>query len=139
MLHKTIKTLAALLGATMLFAACGKDNYDNEAFIGKWTSTAQSYEITIGGQEYLPEGRLCMEFTDDKVWISDSRIDCVAVWYSYTLSEKEGKQLLEIKGDAGCFAGRVFVVKELTNDKLVLAPYSISIDWDFRYIMERSE
>ncbi len=130
-----IKSIAALALGVLLLTSCGKDNED---LIGKWSNTAQSYEITIGGQEYLPEGCICMEFTDNKVWISDSRIDCLAEWYRYTLSEKKGKQLLEIKGNSGCYAGQVFVVKDLTSDELVLAPYSSGIDWDFRYIMERS-
>ena len=132
MKQRSIKFIAALLGATMLFAACDKNN---DALLGKWGNTAQSYEITIGGQEYLPEGCICMEFTNNKVWISDARTDCLPEWHRYTLSEESGKQLLEIKG--GCYSGRIFVVKELTSDKLVLAPRTQNIDWDFRYIMKR--
>jgi hypothetical protein len=133
MKQRSIKFIAALLGATMLFAACDKNN---DALLGKWGNTAQSYEITIGGQEYLPEGCICMEFTDNKVKMSDSRRDCLTE-YRYKLSEKDGKQLLEIKGNGGCFAGQIFVVEELTSDKLVLAPRTQIIDWDFRYIMKR--
>lgn len=133
MKHRNIKFIAALMmGATMLFAACGKDN---EALIGKWANTAQSYEITISGQEYLPEGCICMEFTNSKVRMSDSRRDCLTE-YRYKLSEKDGKQLLEIKGNGGCFAGQIFVVEELASDQLVLSPRSKGIDWDFCYIMK---
>lgn len=127
-------TLVALALGTMLLTGCEKDN---EALIGKWSNTAQSYEITIGGQEYLQEGCICMEFTDNKVLISDARKDCLAEWYGYTLSEKEGKQLLEIKGNSGCYAGQVFVVEKLTSDKLVLVPEHHNIDWDYSYIMKR--
>lgn len=127
-------TLVALALGTMLLTGCEKDN---EAIIGKWSNTAQSYEITIGGQEYLQEGCICMEFTDNKVLISDSRKNCLAEWYRYTLLEKEGKQLLEIKGNSGCYAGQIFVVEELTSDKLVLVPEHHNIDWDYRYIMKR--
>ena len=129
-----IKSIAALMMGTMLLAGCGKDNKDNEALIGKWYNTAQSYEITISGREDIPEGYIYMEFTDDKVWVSDSRTDCLAEWHKYSLSEKDGKQLLEIEG--GCHGG-IFVVEELTNDKLVLAPFSSGADWDFRYIMKK--
>jgi hypothetical protein len=76
-----------------------------------------------------------MEFTDSKVLVSDQRTDCLAEWHNYTLSEKSGKQLLEIEG--GCYKGMVFVVEKLTSDELVLAPFSSGADWDFRYIMKR--
>ena len=128
-----IKSLVALALGALLLPSCGKDN---EALIGKWANTAQSYEITIGGQEYLQEGCICMEFTDNKVKMSDSRRDCLTE-YKYKLSEKDGKQLLEIKGNGGCFAGQIFVVEELTDDELVLAPEHHNIDWDYRYIMKR--
>lgn len=135
MQHHIIKSLAALMmGATMLLAACGKDNKDNEALIGKWANTAQSYEITIDGRQNIPEGYIYMEFTDDKVLVSDQRTNCLAEWHKYSLSEKDGKQLLEIEG--GCYKGRVFVVEKLTSDELVLAPFSSGADWDFRYIMK---
>ena len=130
--HWTFFTLA--LGA-LLLTSCGKDNKDNEALIGKWYNTAQSYEITIDGRQNIPEGYIYMEFTDDKVWVSDSRTDCLAEWHKYSLSEESGKQLLEIEG--GCYKGRVFVVERLTSDELVLAPFSSGADWDFRYIMKR--
>lgn len=138
MKHNIIKSLAALALGALLLTSCGKDNKDNEAPpIGKWTSTAQSYEITIDGRQNIPEGYINMEFTDDKVWVSDSRTDCLAEWHNYTLSKESGKQLLEIKG--GCYKGRVFVVEKLTSDELVLAPFSSGADWDFRYIMKRCE
>ena len=137
MKHNIIKSLVALALGALLLTSCGKDNKDNEALIGKWYNTAQSYEITISGREDIPEGFICMEFTDDKVWVSDSRTDCLAEWHNYTLSKESGKQLLEING--GCYKGRVFVVEKLTSDELVLAPFSSGADWDFRYIMKRHE
>ena len=135
MKHHIIKSLAAIIMGAMLLAGCGKNNKDNEALIGKWFNTAQSYEITIDGQQNIPEGYISMEFTDSKVWISDYRIDCLAEWHNYTLSKESGKQLLEIEG--GCYDGMVFVVEKLTSDELVLAPFSSGADWDFRYIMKR--
>ena len=137
MKHNIIKSLAAIALGAMLLTSCGKDNKDNEALIGKWANTAQSCEITIAGQENIPEGYIYMEFTDDKVLVSDQRTDCLAEWHKYSLSEESGKQLLEIKG--GCYKGRVFVVEKLTSDELVLAPFSSGADWDFRYIMKRCE
>ena len=134
MQHHIIKSLAVLALGAMLLTGCGKDNKDNETIIGKWTNTAQSNEITIAGQQNIPEGYICMEFTDSKVLVSDQRANCLAEWHKYTLSKEDGKQLLEIKG--GCHAG-IFVVEELTNDKLVLAPEHHDIDWDFHYIMKR--
>ena len=136
MKHNIIKSLSALIMGALLLTSCGKDNKDNEALIGKWYNTAQSYEITIAGQAYIPEGYICMEFTDSKVWISDSRTDFLPEWHKYTLSKESGKQLLEIEG--GCHSG-IFVVEELTSDKLVLAPEHHEIDMDFRYIMKRCE
>ena len=133
MKNNIIKSLAALALGALLLTSCGKDNKDNEALIGKWTNTAQSCEITIAGQEYITEGYICMEFTDDKVLVSDQRTNCLAEWHKYSLSEESGKQLLEIEG--GCHGG-IFVVEELTNGKLVLAPFSSGADWDFRYIMK---
>ena len=130
MKHNIIKSLVALALGALLLTSCGKDNKDNEALIGKWTNTAQSYEVTISGREDIPEGYIYMEFTDDKVLVSDQRTDCLAEWHNYTLSKESGKQLLEIKG--GCYKGRVFVVEKLTSDELVLAPFSSGADWDFR-------
>ena len=135
MKHNIIKSLAVVALGAMLLAGCGKENTD--LIIGKWANTAQSAEITIAGQENIPEGYICMEFTDSQVWVSDQRANCLPEWHGYTLSKESGKQLLKIEG--GCYNGRVFVVEKLTSDKLVLAPYSSSIDWDFRYIMKRSE
>ena len=137
MKHNIIKSLAALALGALLLTSCGKDNKDNGTIIGKWTNTAQSYEITIDGRQNITEGYIYMEFTDDKVLVADSRTDCLAEWHNYTLSKESGKQLLEIKG--GCYKGRVFVVKKLTSDELVLAPFSSGSDWDFRYIMKRCE
>ena len=134
MKHNIIKSLVALALGALLLTSCGKDNKDNEALIGKWTNTAQSYEVTISGREDIPEGYIYMEFTDDKVLVSDQRTDCLAEWHNYTLSKESGKQLLEIKG--GCYKGRVFVVEKLTSDELVLAPFSSGADLDFRYIMK---
>ena len=137
MKHLSIKNITVLTLATILMAACGKDNMNKDALIGQWVNTAQTFEITIAGQEYIPEGCICMEFTNDKVWILDSRTDCLPAWHSYTLSKESGKWLLKIQG--GCYDGRVFIVEKLTNDELVLAPFSSGVDWDFRYIMKRDE
>ncbi len=137
MKHLSIKNITVLTLATILMAACGKDNMNKDALVGQWVNTAQTFEITIAGQEYIPEGCICMEFTNNKVWILDSRTDCLPAWHSYTLSKDSGKWLLEIQG--GCYNGRVFVVEKLTNDELVLAPFSSGVDWDFRYIMKRDE
>ena len=137
MKHLSIKNITVLTLVTILMAACGKDNMNKDALVGQWVNTAQTFEITIAGQEYIPEGCICMEFTNDKVWILDSRTDCLPAWHSYTLSKESGKWLLGIQG--GCYDGRVFIVEKLTNDELVLAPFSSGVDWDFRYIMKRDE
>ena len=136
MKYNIIKSLAALALGAMLLTSCGKDNKDNEALIGKWYNTAQSYEITIDGRQNIPEGYIYMEFTDDKVLVSDQRTDCLAEWHKYSLSEESGKQILEIEG--GCLGYR-YVIEELTNDKLVLANEHPDIDWDYKYIMKRCE
>ena len=137
MKHLSIKNITVLTLATILMAACGKDNMNKDALVGQWVNTAQTFEITIAGQEYIPEGCICMEFTNNKVWILDSRTDCLPAWHSYTLSKESGKLLLEIQG--GCYNGRVFVVEKLTNDELVLSPSSHGVDRNFRYIMKRAE
>jgi hypothetical protein len=139
MKHLSVKNITVLALATILMAACGKDNMNKDALIGQWANTAQSFEITIAGQVYIPEGTICMEFTNDNVRVSDSRTDCLAEWHSYTLSKESGKWLLEIQG--GCYDGRVFVVEKLTSDELVLCPRynEIGIDRNFRYIMKRDE
>ena len=139
MKHLSIKNITVLTLATILMTACGKDNMNKDALIGQWVNTAQTFEITIAGQEYIPEGCICMEFTNDKVWILDSRTDRLPAWHSYTLSKESGKCLLEIQG--GCYEGRVFIVEKLTNDELVLCPRynEIDIDRNFRYIMKRDE
>ena len=137
MKHLSIKNITVLTLATILMAACGEDNMNKDALVGQWVNTAQTFEITIAGQEYIPEGCICMEFTNDKVWILDSRTDCLPAWHSYTLTKESGKWLLEIQG--GCYDGRVFIVEKLTNDELVLSPSSHGVDRNFRYIMKRAE
>ena len=137
MKHLSIKNITDLALVNILMAACGKDSMNKDALVGQWVNTAQTFEITIAGQEYIPEGCICMEFTNDKVWILDSRTDCLPAWHSYTLSKDSGTWLLEIKG--GCYNGGVFIVEKLTNEELVLAPFSSGVDWDFRYIMKRDE
>ncbi len=137
MKHLSIKNITVLTLATILMAACGKDNMNKDALVGQWVNTAQTFEITIAGQEYIPEGCICMEFTNVKVWILDSRTDCLPAWHSYTLTKESGKWLLEIQG--GCYDGRVFIVEKLTNDELVLSPSSHGVDRNFRYIMKRAE
>ena len=137
MKHLSIKNITVLALATILMAACGKDNMNKDALIGQWVNTAQSCEITIAGQGYIPEAPICMEFTNEKVWISDSRTDCLPAWHSYTLTKESGKWLLETQG--GCYNGRVFLVEKHTNDELVLCPRYSEIDWDFRYIMKRDD
>ena len=96
MKYHSIKTIAILLGAALLFIACGKDNSD--LLVGKWANTAQSYEITIAGQDYIPEGYICLEFTGSKVLTSDYRKDCLAEWDRYTIKKKYGKEILEKTG-----------------------------------------
>ena len=137
MKHLSIKNITVLTLATILMVACGKENVNKDALVGQWVNTAQTFEITIAGQEYIPEGCICMEFTNDKVWILDSRTDCLPAWHSYTLTKESGKWLLEIQG--GCYDGRVFIVEKLTNDELVLSPSSHGVDRNFRYIMKRAE
>lgn len=137
MKHLSIKNITVLTLAAILMVACGKENVNKDALIGQWVNTAQTFEITIAGQEYIPEGCICMEFTNDKVWILDSRTDCLPAWHSYTLTKESGKWLLEIQG--GCYDGRVFIVEKLTNDELVLSPSSHGVDRNFRYIMKRAE
>ena len=137
MKHLSIKSITVLTLATILMAACGKGNMKKNALIGQWANTAQSYETSISGRENLPEGLIYMEFTNDKVCIYDKRTDCLIEWHEYTLSKESGKWLLEIQG--GYYNGRVFVVEELTKNKLVLASPTHDIDRDFKYIMKRDE
>ena len=128
---KHIKSIIALLGAAILFAACGKNN--STLIIGDWANTEQSYEITIAGQANIPAGTISMEFTADSVMIADMRCNCIPKWEHYTLTTENGKQILHVEngihGD--------YVVDKLTADKLVLTSPDPNIDMDFMYTMER--
>ena len=128
---KHIKSIIAMLGAAILFAACGKDNFT--LIIGDWANTEQSYEITIAGQANIPAGTISMEFTVDSVMIADMRCNCIPKWEHYTLTTENGKQILHVEngihGD--------YVVDKLTADKLVLTSPDPNIDMDFMYTMER--
>lgn len=131
MKHHSIKIITVLLGAAMLFAACGKNNSD--LIIGNWSNTAQSYEITIAGQQSIPADAITMKFTADSVLISDMRCDCLPRWEHYTLTTENGKQLLNVEngihGD--------YVVEELTSSKMVLTSTDPNIDMGFMYTMRR--
>ena len=128
---KHIKSIIALLGAAILFAACGKDN--STLIIGNWANTEQSYDITIAGQVDIPAETISMEFTVDSVMIADMRCNCIPKWEHYTLTTENGKQILHVEngihGD--------YVVDKLTADKLVLTSPDPNIDMDFMYTMER--
>lgn len=128
---KILRIITALLGAAMLFAACGKDH--SNLIIGNWTNTAQSYDITIAGQVDIPAGAISMEFTADSVMIADMRCNCLPQGKPYTLTKENGKQILHV--DNGIHGD--YVVEELTNDKLVLTSTDPNIDMDFMYTMKR--
>ena len=115
----------------MLFAGCGKDN--SNLIIGNWANTEQSYEITIAGSNNIPAGTICMEFTADSAMISDMRCNCLPKRESYTLTKKDGKQILHIENSV--YEG--YVVEELTKDKMVLTPKNENIDMSFLYTMKR--
>ena len=129
---KHIKTITALLGAAMIFAACGKDN--STLIIGNWTNTEQAYEITIAGENNIPAGTIWMEFTADSVMIADMRCNCLPKWEHYTLTTRNGKQQLLVDN---CIHGGGYVVEELTSSKMVLTSTDPNIDMDFMYTMER--
>ena len=133
MKYHNIRIITAMLGATMLFVACGKDKDNVNLIIGAWSNTAQSYEITIAGQESIPAGTICMEFTADSVMISDMRCNCLPKWEHYTLAKEDGKQILYV----GNNVHEGYVVEELTSNKLVLTPKIENIDMSFMYTMER--
>lgn len=134
MKKNAFRTFALLLMGAMTLTAfqCGKEQAPEEMILGHWANTAQSCEITIAGQEYIPEGTIEMEFTPDSVMVSDSRANCLPEWHPYSLFAEDGTQLLEI--DGGCHGG-LFQVVDLTNNELVLEHRTHNIDWDFHYVM----
>ena len=137
MKHHSIKIVAALvMGAFLLLTAfqCGS-GWDEEPdlIIGTWSNTAQSYDITIAGQQSIPADAITMEFTADSVQISDMRCDCLPKWEHYTLTTRNGKQLLLV--DNGIHGN--YVVEELTSSKMVLTSTDPNIDMNFMYTMKR--
>ena len=134
MQHHSIKTIAALLGAAMLFVACGKDKDNFNLIIGAWSNTAQSYDITIAGQQSIPADAITMEFTADSVQISDMRCNCLPKCEHYTLTTRNGKQQLLVDN---CIHGSGYVVEELTSSKMVLTSTDPNIDMGFMYTMKR--
>ncbi len=133
MKRNIIKSLAAIALGAMLLTSCGKDNKDNGTIIGKWTNTAQSNEITIAGQQNIPADAITMEFTADSVMISDMRCNRLPRWEHYTLTTRNGKQLLLV--DNGIHGN--YVVEELTSSKMVLTSTDPNIDMNFMYTMKR--
>ena len=129
---KKIFLLGAMVCALGMFAACGdKDN--SNIIIGTWSNTAQSYDITIAGQQSIPADAITMEFTADSVQISDMRCNRLPRWEHYTLTTDNGKQLLLV--DNGIHGG--YVVEELTSSKMVLTSTDPNIDMNFMYTMKR--
>ena len=138
MKHHSIKIIVALvMGAFLLLTAfqCGS-GWDEEPnlIIGTWSNTAQSYDITIAGQQSIPADAITMEFTPDSVQISDMRCNCLPRWEHYTLTTRNGKQLLLVDN---CIHGSGYVVEELTSSKMVLTSTDPNIDMDFMYTMKR--
>ena len=137
MKRNIIKSLAALvMGAFLLLTAfqCGS-GWDEEPnlIIGTWSNTAQSNEITIAGQQSIPADAITMEFTADSMQISDMRCNCLPRWEHYTLTTRNGKQLLLV--DNGIHGG--YVVEELTSSKMVLTSTDPNIDMGFMFTMKR--
>ena len=137
MKHHIIKSLAALvMGAFLLLTAfqCGS-GWDEEPnlIIGTWSNTAQSYDITIAGQQSIPADAITMEFTADSVQISDMRCNRLPRWEHYTLTTRNGKQLLLV--DNGIHGN--YVVEELTSSKMVLTSTDPNINMNFMYTMKR--
>ena len=138
MQHHIIKSLTALvMGAFLLLTAfqCGS-GWDEEPnlIIGTWSNTAQSYDITIAGQQSIPADAITMEFTADSVRISDMRCNCIPKWEHYTLTTRNGKQQLLVENG---IHGGGYVVEELTSSKMVLTSTDPNIDMDFMYTMKR--
>ena len=138
MKHHSIKTIAALvMGAFLLLTAfqCGS-GWDEEPnlIIGTWSNTAQSYDITIAGQQSIPADAITMEFTADSVQICDMRCNCLPRWEHYTLTTENGKQILHVENG---IHGGGYVVEELTANKMVLTSTDPNIDMDFMYTMKR--
>ena len=137
MKHHSIKIVAALvMGAFLLLTAfqCGS-GWDEEPnlIIGTWSNTAQSYDITIAGQQSIPADAITMEFTADSVQISDMRCNRLPRWEHYTLTTRNGKQLLLV--DSGIHGN--YVVEELTSSKMVLTSTDPNINMNFMYTMKR--
>ena len=137
MKHHSIKIVAALvMGAFLLLTAfqCGS-GWDEEPnlIIGTWSNTAQSYDITIAGQQSIPADAITMEFTADSVQISDMRCNRLPQWEHYTLTTRNGKQLLLV--DNGIHGN--YVVEELTSSKMVLTSTDPNINMNFMYTMKR--
>lgn len=137
MKHLSIKNIAILAIATVLMAACGKNNDDKEALIGRWANTDGSFEMTPDGPAFVGEQTIWMEFTKDKVMIYDYRKDCLSTWHEYTLRKESDKLLL--RAEKGCYDGTVFVVEKLTKDEMHLIPRFDPFNTGFCYIMKRND
>ena len=132
-------TLLLLVAAVATLSSCKKDTKD--LIIGKWTNTAESCQIDIGGLQAIPADCITMEFTADKVLVSDIRTNRLPTEVGYTLSEKDGKQILHFDGPV-CLPGLLdsnLIVEKIDKDQMVLACNERMIDWDFHYVMTRSK
>ncbi len=128
---KKIFLLGAMVCALGMMTACG-DKDKSDLIIGTWNNTAQSYETTIAGTESIPEGVIGMQFTANKVMISDTRRNCIAEWQRYTLTTENGKQILHVENS---LIDRC-VVEELTSNRMVLNS-NPGPDMGFTYTMNR--
>lgn len=129
--------LLAFIAGSMLFSSCKKDT--NELILGTWSNTAQSFEITINGQQNLTEGCLTMQFKENKVLVSDSRVNGVPSWTPYSLDYVDGQLILHLVTPSLHTEGGNFIIEELSEKQLVIAPMIENIDWSFRYFMVRAE
>ena len=128
--------LLLLVSAVATLSGCKKDN--NSIIIGKWTNTANSGEITIAGLQSIPADCITMEFTANEVLVGDIRVNCPPKKVGYTLSEKDGKQILHFN-ETVCLHETDFIVEKLDKDQMVLASTMEMIDWSFHYVMKRSK
>ena len=135
--HRFFLSIVVLCAIGLLSACSGKDNSD--LIVGTWTNTDQSFETTIAGTESIPEGVIEMQFTANSVKITDIRRNCIPEWKHYTLTTKNGKQILQIEDDFEDDSLDFLwecIVEELSTHQMVLSS-NPGPDMGYKYVMKR--
>lgn len=127
-----IFTTILIVFTVIALTSCDKEKSDAKKLLGTWVNTEESWESTIAGATQRPAGTIALTFEHNRVYVVDSRCDCLPEWHHYSLTRKDGELIMNINNWRDNSK-----VSELSNDKLVLSDDRSIIDAGYGYTFKK--